>query len=71
MLGRSRAEQTADGVDGLASLADDTGHIGTAGLGGENGFAVHLRVGEENFVRMPGKPAEDEVEEFLHAPKNC
>jgi len=71
MLGRSGVEQAAYGVDGLTALADDARHVGTASLGGENVFAVRLRMGEEYLVRVTSEPAEDEVEEFLHVPENC
>ena len=59
-------EQAANSVDGLAAFADDAGQVGLLRLHGVDVFAVDRCMGEEDFVRMAGEAAEDEVEEFLH-----
>jgi len=66
VLGSRGIEESADGLDGLAPLADDAGHIGLPETGLEDILALDRGVREENLVRMTGEPAEDEVEEFLH-----
>ena len=69
MLDRTGVEETADGVDGLTALANDTGKVGLPGLHGVDVFALHCGMGEEDFVGMASEAAQDEVEEFLHGRK--
>jgi hypothetical protein len=66
VFGRGGVQQTADGVNGLAALADNPGQIRLPRLHGVDILAVDGGMGEEDLVRMAGQAAEDEVEEFLH-----
>jgi hypothetical protein len=66
VLLRTSGEEAANGVNGLAVLADDARHVSAGDSGGEDILPRHFRVGNEDLVGMTGEAAEDEVEELLH-----
>lgn len=66
VFGCGGVEESADGLDGLAALADDARKVGSAGLHGKDIAALDGGVRDERLVGMRGEAAEDEIKEFLH-----